>query len=156
MVATDRIAPPAPPRSGKDPRPHERRGRGAGRLVAEVTAVLLIAGAMGAWYFLTQPTDRAASRSPLASTEDRASEPSAELLAASKLAQQKAAAQKQARIDQQRVEEQAAHETELEKARAAAEYERKRADVERLLREATADLAADRLTTPADKNCTAS
>jgi serine/threonine protein kinase len=152
MVATDRIAPPAAPRNGKDPRPKERRGRGAGRLVAEVAAVLLITGAMGAWYFLTQPTERSASRSPLASTEDKALEPSAELLAASRLAEQKAAAQSQAKIDQQRAEEKAAHEAELEKARAAARYERKRADIERLLREATADLAADRLTTPADKN----
>lgn len=152
MVASDRIAPPAPPKGGNEPRAKHPDRRGPGRLIAEVTAVLLIIGAMGAWYFLTQPSERASSRKTAAASEETEVSPSADLLAASKIAEQKAAAENQARNDQQRASEKAAHEAELEKARAAAEYERKRADIEQLLREATADVAADRLTTPADKN----
>jgi hypothetical protein len=152
MVATDRIAPPPPPRGGKDPQPKQRARRGAGRLVAEIAAVLLITGAMGAWYFLTQPAQRSASRIPPAAVENAAPAPSAELEAANKAAEQRAAAENQARIDAQQANEKAQAEAALEKAQATAAYERKRADVESLLREATADLAADRLTTPADKN----
>jgi len=156
MVATDRIAPPARPGGRSDPQPKRRDSRGLGRRVAEVAAVVLIIAAMGAWYFLTQPTDRVPARKPVAAIDDSAQDtekvPSAELLAASRIAEQKAATESQARIDQQRAREKAAREAELEKARAAAEYERKRADIEQMLRAATADLAADRLTTPADKN----
>jgi hypothetical protein len=182
MVATDRIAPPTPPRSGNEAQLKRRRGRGPGRLVAEVAAVLLIIGAMAAWYFLTQPTQRIASRNPVATMEEAEKAASAERLAASRIAEEKAAAERlaaskiaeekaaterlaaskiaeekaaterQARIDAQRAREQAEHDAELEKARAAAEFQRKRADIERLLREATADVAADRLTTPVDNN----
>ena len=152
MVATDRIAPPAPPRTNGESKPEDRSNRSIGRRFAEVSAVAMIIGAMGAWYFLTQPTDRTTSRTPVAAAKDSEKVPSAELLAASRIAEQKAAAQKQARIDEQRASERAEHDAELAKARAAAEYERKRADIEQLLREATADIAADRLTTPADKN----
>jgi hypothetical protein len=151
MVATDRIAPPAP-RRGSDQEPKRRDHRSIGRRIAEVTAVVLIIGAMGAWYYLTQPTERAPSRRPIATSEPAEKTPSAELLAASKAAEREAAAEEQARLDEQRAREKAAHEAELEKARAAAERARKSADIERQLREATQDLAADRLTTPADSN----
>jgi hypothetical protein len=174
MVATDRIAPPARPGARSDPEPKRLDSRRLGRRLAEVAAVALIIAAMGAWYFLTQPTERVPARKPVAaidnSEEDSEKVPSAELLAASRIADQKAAAESQARIDEQRAREKAAREAELEKAaregelekaaregelekaRAAAEYERKRADIEQMLRAATADLAADRLTTPADNN----
>ncbi|GMQ76951.1 MAG: hypothetical protein BMS9Abin01_2255 [Gammaproteobacteria bacterium] len=156
MVATDRIAPPARPGGRSDPQPKRGDSRSLGRRVAEVATVVLIIAALGAWYFLTQPTDRVAARKPVAaidnSEQDTEKVPSAELLAASRIAEQKAAAENLARIDQQRARDKAAREAELEKARAAAEFERKRADVEQMLRAATADLAADRLTTPADNN----
>jgi serine/threonine protein kinase len=151
MVATDRIAPPAPPR-GADQEPKRRRHRSIGRRIAEIATVVVIAAAMGAWYYLTQPEPRPPASAPLASVESSEKTPSEELLAASRIAEQKAAAEKQARLEQQRAREKAAHQAELEKARAAAEQAQKRADVERLLREATQDLAADRLTTPADGN----
>jgi hypothetical protein len=117
--------------------------------------VVLIIGAMGAWYFLTQPSSRPQPRKAVATLDDAQSTetvPSAEMLAASRIAEQQAAAEARARIDEQRRRERAEHEAALAGARAATEYERKRADVERLLREATADLAADRLTTPVDKS----
>ncbi len=156
LVATDRIAPPARPGGRSDPEPKRRERRSLGRRVAEAATVVLIIAAMGAWYFLTQPASRIADRKPVAvadeSEKDTEKTPSAELLAASRIAEQKAAAESQARIDQQRAREKAARETELEKARTATENERKRANIERMLRAATADLAADRLTTPADKN----
>jgi hypothetical protein len=133
MVATDRIAPPAsaPDARGGAREPNAREHRGIGRRVAEVTAVGLIIAAMGAWYLLTQPTERVPSRKPIATIEPSEKVPSAELLAASKVAEQEAA---------------------LAKTRAKTEYERKRADIEHLLRQATADRAADRLMTPPDKN----
>ena len=155
LVATDRIAPPTPPRGNSAPEPKRRDGGSLGRRAAEVATVVLIIGAMGAWYFLTQPSSRPQPRKAVATIDDaRSAEklPSAELLAASRIAEQKVTAENQTRIDEQRARERAAHEAELEGARAAVEYERKRADVERLLREATADLAADRLTTPVDEN----
>ena len=152
MVATDRIAPPAPPRGSGPQQPKRPDHRGVGRRAAEVTAVVLIIAAMAAWYLLTQPTERVPSRKAIAATEPAEKVPSAELLAASKVAEQKVAAEQQARRDEQRAREKTEQESALAKAQAAAEYERKRADVERLLREATADLAADRLTTPAGKN----
>ncbi len=155
LVATDRIAPPTPPRGDNDPERKSRDGGSLGRRAAEVAAVVLIISAMGAWYFLTQPSSRPPPRKPFATVDDAESAekaPSAELLSASRIAEQEAAAENQARIDAQRTREQAEHDAELEKARAAAEYERKRADVERLLRQATADLTADRLTTPVDEN----
>ncbi len=151
MVATDRIAPPGRPR-GSDQNGKRHTRRGIGRRVAEVATVVLIVAAMGAWYLLTQPAQRVSPRPPVATIEPAEVTPSAELLAASKIAEQKAAEEKQARLEEQRAREQAAREAELEKARAAADQARKRADIERLLREATEDLAADRLTTPADKN----
>ncbi|NIM26975.1 MAG: protein kinase [Gammaproteobacteria bacterium] len=144
MVATDRIAPPA--RRGAEQTPGRRSGPGIGRRIAEFTAVVLILGAMGAWYYLTQPQQSPAARKPVASI-DTGGEPSgAESATASLLAEQ------QARLDAQRAREQAAQEEALATARAEAEKARKRAEVERLLREATQDLAADRLTTPADSN----
>ncbi len=155
LVATGRIAPPTPPRGNNDPERKSRDGGSLGRRAAEVAAVVLIISAMGAWYFLTQSSSRPQPRKPVATVDDAESAekaPSAELLTASRIAEQKAATENQTRIDAQRTREQAEHDAELEKARAAAAYERKRADVERLLREATADLAANRLTTPVDKN----
>ena len=155
LVATDRIAPPVPPRGNSDPEPKGRDGGSLGRRAAEVAAVVLIIGAMGAWYFLTQPSSRPQPRKPVAALDDAGSTekvPGAELLAASRIAEQRTAAETRARTDGQRARERAEHEAELAGARAAAEYERKRADVERLLREATVDLAADRLTTPVDNN----
>jgi serine/threonine protein kinase len=145
MVATDRIAPPAQRRSGDQP-PKQRTGPGIGRRIAEFTTVVLILGAMGAWYYLTQPQQRSTARKPPASAEtgtDRSDTPPAT---------GPSIAEQQARLDAQRAREQAAHEEALAKAQAAADKARKRADVERLLREATQDLAADRLTTPADGN----
>ena len=152
MVATDRIAPPAPPKSGGNGDAKSRKGPGFARRFAEVSAVVAIIAAMGAWYMLTQPANRDPQRKTAVAVQESEKTPSAELLAASKIAEQKAETEKQARIDEQRAAEQAEHETELAKARAAAEFERERADIERLLREATADLAADRLTTPPDQN----
>jgi len=152
MVATDRIAPPPPPKRGSEPEAKSREHRSIGRRIAEVFTVVVILAAMGAWYFLTQPGHQSASRKPAAGGESTEKAPSAELLAASKIAEQQAAADKQARIDEQRASDKAEYDAQLDKARAAAEYERKRADIERLLREATADVAADRLTTPADTN----
>ena len=146
MVATDRIAPPPPPKGGGEPEPKSRGRRGPGRRFAEAFAVIMILGAMGAWYFLTQPAHQPSSRRPVASDE------SAERLAAARIAEQKSDDDAQARIDAQRAHDKADYDAQLDKARAAAEYERKRADIERLLREATADVAADRLTTPVDKN----
>lgn len=152
LVATDRIAPPAPPRSNADQEARRRPRRSIARRISEVMAVVLIVAAMGAWYFLTQPAQRAAPRTPIASNESKEKAPSAELLAASKRAEREAAAERQAKLAEERAREKTAHEAELAKAHAAAEYERKRADIERMLREATAHLAADRLTTPADEN----
>jgi serine/threonine protein kinase len=152
MVATDRIAPPAPSKSNGSGNQVRRKGPGFARRFAEFSAVVAIIAAMGAWYMLTQPGERDAPRQPTAAVEETEKTPSAELLAASEAAERKAEAEKQARIEGQRAAEQAEHEAELAKARAAAEFERKRADIERLLREATADLAADRLTTPPDQN----
>ena len=120
-----------------------------------MAAVVLIIAAMGAWYFLTQPSNRPRPQETVATVDDaRSTEkvPNAELLAASRIAERKAATEAQARIDEQRTRERTEQAAELADARAAVQYERKRADVERLLREATADLAADRLTTPVDNN----
>jgi serine/threonine protein kinase len=152
MIASDRIAPPAPPKGGGNGGAKRREGPGFARRFAEVFAVVAIIAAMGAWYMLTQPTDRDTPRRPAVAVEESEKKPSEELIAASKIAEQKAAAEERARRDERRAREQAEHEAELAKARAAAEFERKRADIERLLREATADLAADRLTTPSDQN----
>jgi serine/threonine protein kinase len=155
LVATDRIAPPPPPRGNGDPGQKRRAGAGLGRRMAQVATVVLIIGAMGAWYFLTQPSHRPGPQKAVAKVDDSQNtenRPSAELLAASRIAEQKAAAENQARVDEQRARERAEQAAELASARAAAQFERNRADVERLLREATADLAADRLTTPADEN----
>ncbi len=146
IVATDRIAPPPPPKGGAEPEQKSRGRRNLGRRFAEVFAVIMILGAMGAWYFLTQPAHQPSSRRPVANAE------SAELLAAARIAEQKADYDAQARIDAQRARDKADYDAQLDKAHAAAEHERKRADIERLLREATADVAADRLTTPVDKN----
>jgi hypothetical protein len=148
MIASDRIAPPAPPKGGGNGGAKRREGPGFARRFAEVFAVVAIIAAMGAWYMLTQPTDRDTPRRPAVAVEESEKKPSEELIAASKIAEQKAAAEERARRDERRAREQAEHEAELAKARAAAEFERK----ERLLREATADLAADRLTTPSDQN----
>ena len=155
LVATDRIAPPTPARGNSDPERKRRDGASLGRRTAEVAAVVLIIAAMGAWYFLTQPSNRPLPQKTVAPVDDaRSTEkvPSAELLAASRIAEQKVGAEVQARIDEQRTRERAEQAAELADARAAVQYERNRADVERLLREATADLAADRLTTPVDDN----
>ncbi len=155
LVATDRIAPPALPRGNGDPVRKHRAGTSLSRRIAEVATVALIFAAMGAWYFLTQPSHRPRPQKVVAAVDDTQSTekvPSAELLAASRIAEQKAAAEDLARIDEQRARERDEQAAELASARAAARFERNRADVERLLREATADLAADRLTTPVDNN----
>jgi len=154
MVAIDRIAPPAsaPGARGGTREPNAREHRGIGRRVAEVAAVGLIIAAMGAWYLLTQPTERVPSRKPIATIEPSEKVPSAELLAASKVAEQKAAAEEKIKRDEQRARASAEQEAALAKARAEPAYVRKRADIEHLLRQATADRAADRLMTPPDKN----
>jgi serine/threonine protein kinase len=152
IVAADRNVPPAPPRGSDDPRAKRRDHRNLGRRFAEVFAVAVIIGAMGAWYFLTQPTERSPSRKPVASNGGGEKVAGAELSAAPKMAAQKAAAGKQTSLDEQPVRDEVGHDAELRKLRAAAESERKHARVEHLLRQATADLAADRLTTPTNGN----
>jgi serine/threonine protein kinase len=152
MVASDRIAPPPPLKRSNESEPKARQHRSLGRRFAEAFTVVIILAAMGAWYFLTQPGHQSSSPRPLAGNTPTEKVPSAELLAASRIAEQNAAADKQARIDEQLARDKAEYDAQLDKARATAEYQRKRADIEHLLRAATADVAADRLTTPADKN----
>ena len=108
LVATDRIAPPALPRGNGDPVRKHRAGTSLSRRIAEVATVALIFAAMGAWYFLTQPSHRPRPQKVVAAVDDTLSTekvPSAELLAASRITEQKAAAEDQARIDEQRARE---------------------------------------------------
>ena len=139
MVAEDRIAPP-PPR-----RPRERDAEpssGLGRRVAMMAAVVAVGGALAAWYLLTPPPTRV----PLAGAVTQVEPPESPALPAPEVQQPAADAAREAEAEAARQREAA------ERERAEAEAARQREEIARDLAWAERDLAADRLTTPADSN----
>ena len=151
MVATDRIAadrapankPPvtAPPRADEPNTALRALG---------VVLVILFVVALGAWYLVTPPPALVTNGDKVATApvEREASQTDDE--AAREVERQRV--QEQAKLEAERAEEEAKQKAERERLRARAEAERERAEIERLLREAAADVAAYRLTTPPENN----